>query len=204
MAKTSRATPRPAAKPRIFTATLRTDGTVLKQIEISEAEEEMKYFRPELFVAFNSEDTRTANRASRAWEQAVRAYDEHLKSIRRRLPPAVRKLSRFHLHDAEYRGFQADSDSPDNGFAQLIVKQPEQWVSFSYFLLEEPLITQPVNDRLFSDHGVHWLYDELELVGPRDVSHEILFSNGRVFRFRFRHVTILTITTEAEVNRSRP
>jgi hypothetical protein len=156
----------------------------------------MKYFKPELFVAFNSEDARIANRASQTWEQAVTAYDQHLRSIRRRLPPAVRKLSKLYLHDAEYRGFVGELDAPENRFAQLIVKQHEQWFSFSYFLLEEPLVTQPINDRVFSEHGVHWLYDELDLRGPTDVSHEIFFSNGSVFRFRFRHLTILMIATE--------
>ena len=126
----------------------------------------MKYFKPELFVAFNSEDARAANRASQAWDEAVTAYDQYLKSIRRRLPAAVQKLSKLYLHDAAYLDFGEDSPSPENRVAHLTVRQDGQPLLLLYFLLESPLVTGPFTDRVFSEQAVHWLYDELELRGP--------------------------------------
>ena len=45
----------------------------------------MKYFTPELFIAFNSSDRTIARHASTQWDKAVAAYDKHL-------PPPVRQL----------------------------------------------------------------------------------------------------------------
>ena len=157
----------------------------------------MKYFKPELFVAFNSEDVQMANEAARAWEQAVTAYDKHLKTIRRRLPPKVRELSKLHLHDAEFVALGKDVTVPDARSATLVVKQGRPLTVLVYFLLEEPRVTAPINDKVFSSQGVHWLYDELDLLGPTDIIHEILFSDGSVYRFRFRHLAILTIREHA-------
>ena len=98
----------------------------------------MKYFKPELFVAFNSEDARTANRASQAWDEAVTAYDQYLKSIRRRLPAAVQKLSKLHLHDAAYLDCGEESPSPENRAAHLTVRREGQPLLLLYFLLELP------------------------------------------------------------------
>lgn len=158
----------------------------------------MKYFKTELFVAFNSEDARTAKRASQAWDEAVTAYDQYLKSIRRRLPAAVQKLSKLYLHDAAYLDFGEDSPSPENRVAHLTVRRDGQPLLLLYFLLESPLVTGPLTDRVFSEQAVHWLYDELDMRGPSDVSHEILFSNGRIYRFRFHHLAILTIAANSE------
>ena len=158
----------------------------------------MKYFKPELFVAFNSEDSRAANRAYQAWDEAVTAYDQYLKSIRRRLPAAVQKLSKLYLHDAAYLDFGEDSPSPENRVAHLTVRRDGQPLLLLYFLLESPLVTGPLTDRVFSEQAVHWLYDELELRSPGDISHEILFSNGCIYRFRFHHLAILTIAADSE------
>ncbi|MCY2989107.1 MAG: hypothetical protein NTY19_14725 [Planctomycetota bacterium] len=158
----------------------------------------MKYFKPELFVAFNSGDARAANRASQAWDEAVTAYDQYLKSIRRRLPAAVQKLSKLYLHDATYLDFGEDSPSPENRVAHLTVRRDGQPLLLLYFLLDTPSVTPAVTDPVFSEHSVHWLYDELELRGPGDVSHEILFSNGCIYRFRFHHLALLTIAADSE------
>jgi len=158
----------------------------------------MKYFKPELFVAFNSEDARTAKRAAEAWDEAVTAYEQYLKSIRRRLPAAVQKLSKLYLHDAAYLDFGEDSPSPENRVAHLTVRHDGQPLLLLYFLLETPSVTPAVTDRVFSEHSVHGLYDELELRSPGDVSHEILFSNGRIYRFRFHHLALLTIAADSD------
>jgi hypothetical protein len=158
----------------------------------------MKYFKPELFLAFNSENARTANQASQAWDAAVAAYDQYLKSIRKRLPAAALKLSKLYLHDSEYLDFGEDSPSSENRVAHLTIRREGQTLLLLYFLLEPPLVTEPITDHVFSEQAVHWLYDELELVSSTDISHEILFSNGRIYRFRFHHLAILTIAAESD------
>ncbi len=158
----------------------------------------MKYFKPELFVAFNSDDARTANRASQAWDQAVTAYDQYLKSIRRRLPAAAKRLCKLYLHDAAYVDFGEESPSPDNRVAHLTVQREGKTLLLLYFLLESPRVTPPIDDPPFSQQGVHWLYDELELRSTVDVSHEILFSNGQIYRLRFCHLAILTIAVDSK------
>lgn len=155
----------------------------------------MKYFTPELFVAFNSDDEHVANDAALQWDQAVSDYDGHLKSIRRRFSRNVRELSRLNLHDADYLEYAEDSPSGQHSAAHLTVRQNGEVIVLLYFLREEPRITAAKN-RIFSEQSVHWLYDEVDAFGPEDFSHEILLSNGRMLRFRFRHLSILKVATD--------
>lgn len=151
----------------------------------------MNYFTPELFIAFNSPDSKTSRAASRQWDKAVVAYDKHLRSIRRKLPRPVRRLSSLYLHDSEFLEFEEVSPNGRGAVAHLVVRQHGEIIFLSYFLLDKPSIAAPMHDEVFSPQAVQWLYDELECHGPGDFGHEILFSDGRVIRLRFEHVSIL-------------
>ena len=153
----------------------------------------MNYFTPELFVAFKSSEPKVARAAAIEWDKAVAAYDKHLKSVRRRLPPPVRELSNLLLlHDAELLNFEEVSPNGRSAIAHLLVRQFGEVSFLSYFLLEKPSIAKPIKHTDFSPRAVHWLYDEIDLRGPGGFSHEILFSDGRVFRVRFEHLSILS------------
>lgn len=74
--------------------------------EAEQGAQGMKHFTPELFTAFNSSDREIARDASTRWDKAVAAYDKHLRSLHRRLPPPVRQLTKLSLHDAELIEFE--------------------------------------------------------------------------------------------------
>lgn len=154
----------------------------------------MKYFTPDLFIAFNSSDRGIAKVASTQWDKAVAAYDKHLRSIRRKLP---RQLTDLCLHDAEFIEFEEVSPNSRHAVAHLVLRNAGEIIFLSYFLLEKPSIAQPLEDAVFSPLAVQWLYDEIDCHGARDFSHEILLSDGRVFRFRFEHLSILTAVASA-------
>ena len=152
----------------------------------------MKYFTPELFVAFNSPDRKIARAASIQWDKAVTAYDKHLRSIRRKLPRSVRQLSKLYLHDAELLEFEDASPNGRKPVAHLVLRQHGDVVFLSYFLLEKPSISKPIQHAIFSSRAVQWLYDEIECQGPGAFCHDILFSDGTVFHLRFEHLSILS------------
>lgn len=158
----------------------------------------MKYFTPELFIAFNSSDRKIARDAATQWDKAVAAYDKHLRSIRRKLPQPVRQLTDLYLHDSEFIEFEEASPNDRRAVAHVVLRRRGEITFLSYFLLEKPSIARPIKDAVFSSHAVQWLYDEINYQGPGDFSHEILLSDGRIFRLRFEHLSILTAAPAPE------
>jgi hypothetical protein len=55
-----------------------------------------------------------------------------------------------------------------------------------YAVTVEPMIEGPVESPPFHAAQPIWLYDEIDLVEPGVFSHEILISDGRVVKLRFR------------------
>jgi hypothetical protein len=157
----------------------------------------MKYFTPELFIAFNSSDREIASDASTQWDKVVAAYDRQLRSLRRKLPQPVRQLTNLCLHDAEFIEFEEVSPNGRRAVAHVVLRQHGEIIFLSYFLLEKPSIGRPIEDAVFSRHAVQWLYDEVDCQGPGDFRHDILLSDGRVFRLRFEHLSILTAVASA-------
>lgn len=163
----------------------------------------MKYFTPELFTALNSEDRAISRAATADWDRAVAAYERHLKSIRRKLPTAVRRLEAIHLHDAEFIDFKELAPRSRNPVAQLMVRQQSDVVVLSYFLLERAKTTSAVCRSPFSDKFVHWLYDEIDVRANSRFIHEILWSDGSTQRFEFEHLAILSAQTQPKRPRRR-
>lgn len=160
----------------------------------------MIYFTPELFIAFNSSDRMIAGDASMQWDKAVAAYDEHLRSIRRKLPQPLRQLANLYLHDAELIEFEEVSPNDRHAVAHMVLRRHDEIIFLSYFLLEKPSIAPPIQDAVFSPHAVLWLYDEIDCQGPGEFSHEVLLSDGSVIRLRFEHLSILTAEASATGN----
>src|SRR5260370_40555945 len=71
----------------------------------------MKYMTPELIVRFRSEDDAVAEPAVEEWERRGEAYHSRLAEIAPALPPGVRPLLRYPLHDARVLAIAAD-DAP--------------------------------------------------------------------------------------------
>jgi len=147
----------------------------------------MKYFTPQLYIDFNSDDPDIADRADEQWERALADYRKHLKKIRGRLNEKVRDLAEVCcLHDAAYLGFTKISlPSAAGDLAILAVEQGERALLLVYVLADEPLVARPLESPLFSDQAVHWLYDEVDVASDGTFSHQISLSDGRILALRF-------------------
>jgi hypothetical protein len=147
----------------------------------------MKYFTPQLYIEFNSDDPDIADRADEQWERALADYSNHLKKIRGRLSVKVRDLADVRcLHDASYLGFTKISlPSAAGDLAMLAVEQGEQVLLLVYVLADEPLVARPLEAPVFSDQAVHWLYDEVDVSSDGTFSHRILLSDGRILSLHF-------------------
>ena len=75
----------------------------------------MKYMTAELIARFRSEDDAVAEPAVEEWERRGEAYRSRLAEIAPSLPPGVRPLLRYPLHDARVLAIAAD-DTPSFSF----------------------------------------------------------------------------------------
>ena len=53
-------------------------------------------------------------------------------------------------------------------------------------MAEKPTMEMPLESSVFYNEQPIWLYDEIAVVRPGVFSHEILISNGYVYRFVFK------------------
>jgi hypothetical protein len=183
----------------------------------------MKFFTPELYLQFNSDDDKVADRADALWEKALAAYRRHLTVIHSRLPNNVRQLTEINLHDAdvlslqeavEPTGFSLPKENVPGpiwqSFAVLSLRQ-ENLVTTLFYTLADHLRRQPApKDWRFSKERQHWLYDELDLAPDFRADHavflqRILFSDGSVLEIPFGSVVVhrYDLPVAATVNGAR-
>lgn len=165
----------------------------------------MKYFTPERYVEFNSDDPAVADKADADWGQATADYRKHVRKIVRRLPGKSRELAEsICLHDALYLGYlKAPVPKSSGELAVVAVEQGDDVVLLIYVLAEEPSFSPPHKADVFSDIAVHWLYDEVDATDRGAFSHEILLSNGRVLSVKFVAFDMLTVNKD-DFDISRP
>jgi hypothetical protein len=157
----------------------------------------MKFFNPELYLQFNSPDDAVADRANDAWENAIRNYQRHLKAIRDRMRPEVRKISELCLHDAEILNFERDLTAViPFKMAILSLKQEGSVHSLIYILWDNIRDYPPGKSWPFSTSRKHWLYDELDVAGSDRglFLHRILFSDGSVVEIPFISVFVNVVS----------
>ena len=78
----------------------------------------MRFFTPELFVRFNSDDLDEAFAADEAWDEADARYQLHLDATDPSLPAVLRDFHRnVCLHDADHN---APTSAPDQFRRELI------------------------------------------------------------------------------------
>ena len=69
----------------------------------------MRFFKPGLYLRYNSDDDAIADGADREWERAIRAYKEHLATFSAQMNDGVKYVAEsLCLHDAEILSFQAE------------------------------------------------------------------------------------------------
>jgi hypothetical protein len=153
----------------------------------------MKYFTPELIVAYGSDDPAIWKNAEARWDAACAQYNTVLSSLKPSFPSGLRRLEEsYSLHDAAIRSMGMREGS------FVIVLQldppPQPLLTLSYDLAEEPIIKQdvlPVEYRSTDGH-IDWQYDEIEkaLDQPPTWRQSILLSNGWEVVLHFRDVRI--------------
>lgn len=152
----------------------------------------MKYFTPDLVVAYGSDDTDTWREAERRWDAAGEAYEAHLAGLRGDLPAGLRRLADgYRLHDATIRAM----GSQDGAFVIVLQVEgpPQPLLTLTYDLVAEPEIEQEVLPTGYRSGGpVEWQYDEIERLPGRSAGwqHSILLSNGWVVTLRCRDVRV--------------
>lgn len=143
----------------------------------------MKFFTPQLYQQFNSENDEVADRANDQWEEALRNYKMHLGELRDRLPSQVIKLSELDLHDAEILAQSEELQSsflyPELPFhspiplpfwsavAVLAVNKNGEGLSLIYCLWDQVREQAAPEDWPFSKLRTHWLQEELDWMQER-------------------------------------
>ena len=148
----------------------------------------MMYFTPDLFARLNSSRNDAVSRAEREWEDAVQRYRKHFARIAADLPEELRRFcSEVYPHDAEIIGLTKGSAAAlRRRSAELFTRQANKLLVITYSLLEKPLLQKPLESAVFYEAQPIWLYDEVDMPKPAVFSHEILISNGYVFKFLFK------------------
>jgi len=155
----------------------------MKPLTAKQSEIAMRFFTPDLYLRFNSNDDEIADQANDEWEKAIDSYQRYLKKLN--LPESVKKLTEINLHDAELSDFQEVDlhqtvmSLKNNQYVYCLIYQTTNLVRKDNF---------PQN-WLFSDQRKHFLYDELDLQDSAFL-HRILWSDGEILEIPFTFVTI--------------
>lgn len=164
------------------------------------SEQFMRFFTPELYAQFNSQNEEVADRADAEWEKAIADYRRHLETIRDDLPSQVKQLAELCLHDAEILGFERELQSfLPVSVAVLSLKQDDTIRSLIYMLWDRVREYPASKDWPFSPQRKHWLYDEVDVASDRRrlFLHRVLFSDGSVVEIPFVSAIISSVTLPA-------
>jgi hypothetical protein len=152
----------------------------------------MRFFTPELYLRFSSNDDAIADQADREWEVAVQAYQQHLQHIHSQLPDDVRKLTQLCLHDAELLKYEHSPAAQSWPETVILAVQQGQTMSTAIYLIAGHPAEIPAPANWSVGRGpVQWLYDEVA-VAERGYKHRILFSDGHVLVIPFQSVILHT------------
>jgi len=179
------------------------------------SEQAMKFFKPELFIRFNSADDDEADRADEEWEAAISAYREHLDGLRDQMPSQVKILAGLCLHDAELLACEQKIEpffpiSPFepfpfwSGIAILSIRKGDEIISLIYALWDRVLEHPPEGEWPFSKLRTHWLYDEVD-VSPNQRGmflHRVLLSDGTTMEIPFLSALIHTFPLQEGLERN--
>ena len=148
----------------------------------------MRFFTPQLFIQFGSEDDEEANGADEAWDEAMERYERHLVPIKKKLPRSAMPLAETSFHDWE---FLASDTSSQNSIRLSPLKKrlSSAWIYLQlggqvadlFYVLSGPVKEQLSGlHKEFGTGTKIWLYDEIdrhEKISDSFV-HRILWSDG--------------------------
>lgn len=153
----------------------------------------MKYFTPELIVAYGADDPAIWKDAEAKWEAACQQYNAALVLLKPAFPPGLRCLEdSYVLHDAVIRSMGRRKET------FVIVLQldtpPQSLLTLAYDLMEEPIVKREIlpADYRSTDGHIDWQYDEIDkaLDQPPSWRQSILLSNGWEIVLHFRDIRI--------------
>jgi hypothetical protein len=183
----------------------RTDIPFMKQTIEEQSDSPMRFFTPELYLRYASDEDDVANAANEEWESALLAYQHHLKRVMKKadVPAGIVRLPMLSLHDATVVGYPRSKIDSDN---YVHFGGPLPWALTGFLLgldtTSGPLIlayhlwesvkiyiSHPWRPRR-SGQQVYCLYDELDEVshGRKLYFHRILMSNGEVLEIPLQNV----------------
>jgi hypothetical protein len=149
----------------------------------------MRYFTRDLYNRCRSTDDAVLNAACEEWEQANRAYEQHLQTIEPGFPPHVREFADLLLHDAAVQSIAR------HGTQLILVLRkdvpPRDLVILTYELESEPAVEPFADVRMDWSRPTDFQFDELDVAhegGGTVYTQAIVFGNGWLMRLRFRDV----------------
>ena len=158
----------------------------------------MKYFTPELYVLGNSPKEADWERQDAEWERQIKRYQRHYRKIKKLLPESVRRFhDDYELHDADVFGparFSNGARSSKSDEVVLVAQNTDTLYAehlntlmiLHYTITAKPIVELPVPSDVFHPGHAVWLYDEIDVVKAGDFLQEVLLSDGRVLKIRFR------------------
>ena len=170
------------------------------------SENVMKFFTPELYIRFNSEDEAVSDQADEEWDHAVEEYEKHLEKLGGFVTRIADRLEAVGMHDAEFLNNSRNLIDMETHIRMrheffpfwmnvliMSFKQEGKIISLNYIHWDEARVYPALDTWRFSKKRSHWLYDEID-ASPRGQSesfvHRILLSDGCIFEIPFGDLLI--------------
>jgi hypothetical protein len=165
------------------------DTPSMKRPTEKRSETFMRFFTPERFINFGSDDDEEADRADEAWELAIDDYERHLIPIKKKLPQSAVSLTETSFHDWEILMFDTNSSSTIRVFplkkkfhsASLYLQSGDKVADLFYVLCADVREQLGSRHKEFGSGTKIWLYDEIDRYDkiPDAFVHRILWSDGK-------------------------
>lgn len=142
----------------------------------------MEYFTPELLLELSKGGD------DDLWEDAIQRYRKHIDTFKDTLSVNLRELVECCYHDAKWLGVTAGR----GGVYILTIEHQNEIVNLLYMFARQdggPILTFPKDHD--PDAEVLWRYDEVNQIDSKVFSHEILLSDGAIFRIEFTNFYLL-------------
>jgi hypothetical protein len=148
----------------------------------------MRFFTPDLYCGYNSNDDDELNRATERWDEAIDSYQKLLKQQRAWHSPAVRELTRINFHDADVVSITRETKPAPILIVALI--EGTTLVTLIYLLRSSVEQTAAKRHRPYSSSHRQWLYDEVHAQARREYEHRFFLSDGSTWKVPFQSVAI--------------
>jgi hypothetical protein len=160
----------------------------------------MKYMNPDLIIRSRSENEDVADEACVQWEQAIKAYNSRIETVRPQLTESIRQfLDTICLHDAHFVRVVL---SPGQRKLSLLLEEHghengpnRSKFVLTYYILSAPKIVRHPGQLTVDEADWRWvLYDEIDLYQTdliRAYTHSLLFTGGWELQLLFSDMKVI-------------